>query len=152
MKILMVCLGNICRSPMAEGILSDMAAKADLDWHVDSAGTGSWHIGEQPDRRAIATCAKRGLDISGQRARQIKTNDLDAFDLILTMDSYNQSDVLRMAHNDSHAQKIKTIMSYDNRHGDSVPDPYYDGRFEEVYEILVQVCNRIIESYTSENA
>ena len=137
---------------MAEGILADMASRANLDWQVDSAGTGSWHIGEQPDRRAIATCAKQGLDISGQRARQIKLNDLDAFDLILTMDSHNHMDVMRMARNDSHLQKIRMIMSYDDSLRDNVPDPYYDGSFEEVYEILVQVCNRIIESYTSENS
>ena len=145
MKILMVCLGNICRSPMAEGILQHMARQADLDWLVDSAGTGSWHIGEQPDARAIATCARRGLDIRDLRARQFHTGDFDRFDLILTMDNENHRQVMAMAQSGDHQAKIKPIMSFSNMPNAIVPDPYYDGKFDEVYNLLSSVCSQIIE-------
>ena len=146
MKILMVCLGNICRSPMAEGILSRLAEEEGLNWVVDSAGTGSWHIGEPPDRRAINTCALKGLDISGQRARQVRSRDLDEFDLILAMDRSNLRDLIQMARSTDRSNKIVAITSFGNDHAE-VPDPYYDGRFEEVYEILTPLCRQVIENY-----
>lgn len=145
MKILMVCLGNICRSPMAEGILRDMAIRAALDWEIDSAGTGSWHAGEQPDARAVATCAKRGLDILQLRARQIQPDDLDHFDLILTMDRANHTQVMSLARSSAHQAKIKPIMAFSNMPDGSVPDPYFDGKFDEVYHLLSSICSHIIE-------
>lgn len=146
MKILFVCLGNICRSPMAEGILRDLTLKAQLDWQIDSAGTGAWHIGEQPDRRAIMVCANRGIDIRPLRARQIHPSDLDQFDLILTMDEDNHAQVLSMSRHSEHKQKIKPMMAFSTAGNGSVPDPYFDGRFEAVFELLNEVCGRIVAS------
>ncbi len=144
MKILMVCLGNICRSPMAEGILNDMAMKANLNWQIDSAGTGNWHVGERPDSRAIAVCAKRGVDIRAQRARQVQRIDLDHFDLILTMDEDNHAHMLSMIRSVEQQKKVRHIMSFSDTSHNNVPDPYFDGSFEEVYDLLSEVCDRII--------
>jgi len=141
----MVCLGNICRSPMAEGIMSDLVDKRALDWHIDSAGTGSWHVGESPDRRAIATCDKYGIDIRNQRARQIKVMDLDEFDVILTMDRSNYADVMRLAGSANQRQKIQLITSFSDLGYPDVPDPYFDGSFEQVFTLLQTVCNDVLE-------
>ncbi|HLF62344.1 MAG TPA: low molecular weight protein-tyrosine-phosphatase [Saprospiraceae bacterium] len=151
MKILIVCLGNICRSPMAEGILRHLSRKENLDWQIDSAGTGSWHIGEQPDPRAIAVCAGRGIDIRNQRARQFRHTDLDQFDLILTMDNDNHSQVISMTNSLEHRLKVRRIMSFSTTPEDNVPDPYFDGSFEEVYDLLLEVCARIIEDMVNGN-
>lgn len=148
MRILMVCLGNICRSPMAEGILRAMTTSRGLEWDIDSAGTGAWHSDEPPDPRAIAVCKQRGLDIRQLRARQVRRQDFDAFDLILTMDRANHRDVLQMAQSASHKDKIRPIMSYASDPYAEVPDPYYDGRFAEVYELLIHVCDRIVAAHT----
>lgn len=106
----MVCLGNICRSPMAEGILRHKISAHNLDWEVDSAGTGGWHIGQPPDHRAQAAMRVHGLDISGLRARQFSKIDFDRFDLILTMDNENYRDVIHMAN--LPVQKIKLNPSW----------------------------------------
>lgn len=147
MKILMVCLGNICRSPMAEGILTQLAKAENLDWRIDSAGTGSWHVGERPDNRAISVCRQNNLDITGQRARQIRLRDLDDFDLILTMDETNYDHVLRMARTPDQRLKIKTITSYASTGYADVPDPYYDGSFDEVYTLLDILCRHVVETH-----
>lgn len=146
MRILIVCLGNICRSPMAQGILESAAQKAGLDWHIDSAGTGSWHVGERPDRRAIAVCDRFGIDISDQRARQFTPADFDRYDLILTMDDENYHTVTRMVRNDAHRNKVRPVMSFSELENGIVPDPYYDGSFEKVYRILDDVCQRIVDT------
>src|ERR1700748_3584586 len=99
MKILMVCLGNICRSPLAEGIMQHLADKEGLNWHVDSAGTGNWHIGEGPDHRSVRTAKQHGIDISRQVCRLFTPADFDDFDHILVMDKSNLSNVLAMARN-----------------------------------------------------
>ena len=112
MKILMVCLGNICRSPLAEGILKNKLLERGLDWTVDSAGTGFWHIGEPPDPRSVSTAKKYGLDISRQRARQIRPADLKEYDLILAMDSSNYQDILRLADNGQQKSKVEMILNY----------------------------------------
>ena len=140
MKILMVCLGNICRSPLAEGVMQHLSDKASLDWEVDSAGTGSWHIGEGPDRRSTHTAREHGIDISRQVCRQFKVGDFDRFDHIFVMDRNNLSDVLNMARNDDDAQKVKLLL------GDKVvPDPYYDdNQFEPVFELIEGGCKDII--------
>ena len=151
MKILMVCLGNICRSPMAEGIMSELVRMKDLDWHIDSAGTGSWHEGESPDRRAIATCDKFGIDIRHQRARQIQLRDLDDFDLILTMDRTNYSDVMRLADSPTQEEKIQLITAFGDSGYEDVPDPYFDGSFERVYTLLRTICGQVLEDIHDEH-
>lgn len=149
MKILMVCLGNICRSPLAEGILKTKIKAKRLPWKVDSAGTGSWHVGELPDPRSVATARKNGINITDQRARQFRSADLDEFDLILTMDHSNYRDVLRFATNDEQRAKIQMIMNfvYPNNNMD-VPDPYWDDEgFDKVFQMLETACDAIIEKY-----
>ena len=149
MKVLMVCLGNICRSPMAQGVLEHMVREQNLSWYVDSAGTGNWHIGEQPDKRAIQTCKANGIDITGQRARQFSQQDFDEFDLILTMDNSNYRDVQAIARKPHHSDKVKPILDYLEHPVDEVPDPYFDGRFQDVYELIVKSCGSLIETETS---
>lgn len=148
MKILMVCLGNICRSPIAQGILEAKVTRSGLGWHVDSAGTSGWHDGEGPDHRAVDTCKARGLNISRQVSRKITRHDLDNFDLILAMDADNYCEILSICHTQAQREKIKLILNflYPDRNM-AVPDPYYDGRFDEVYDLLDKATDRIIESY-----
>ncbi|MDX1478835.1 MAG: low molecular weight protein-tyrosine-phosphatase [Saprospiraceae bacterium] len=148
MKILMVCLGNICRSPMAEGILKHLAAEHDLDWTVDSAGTSRWHLGEPPDRRAIRTCQAHGIDISDQRARQFSPSDFAEYDLILTMDDSNYQDVLAKARTDAERERVRRLTDYSTNGDQTVPDPYFDGRFEDVYVLLREVCSDLIRAHT----
>ncbi len=152
MKILMVCLGNICRSPLAEGILKKKIAENGLDWSVDSAGTGSWHIGELPDHRSISTAHKYGIDITDQRARQFKPADLDRFDLILAMDSSNYQDIIRNALSNEQIEKVHLIMNFLNPdRNQNVPDPYWDDNgFDQVYIMLDKACEKILERYIAE--
>ena len=142
-KILMVCLGNICRSPLAEGI---MRAKLSKDFIVDSAGTGGWHAGELPDKRSISTAKNRGLDITSQRARQFKISDFDTFDYIYVMDNSNYKDVMALAPNEEAKSKVKLILNelFPNENVD-VPDPYYGGQdgFEDVFDMLNEACDVI---------
>ncbi len=151
MKVLMVCLGNICRSPLAEGILKKQVQEKGLDWQIDSAGTSGWHVGELPDARSIATAKQYGIDITDQRSRQFQQSDLDTFDLILAMDTSNYNDILRLA-NSEQATKVKMILNFtypkENR---SVPDPYYNDGFETVYQLLDLACGKIIEEYPNES-
>lgn len=149
MKILMVCLGNICRSPLAEGIMQRKINEHRLDWQVDSAGTGAWHIGEKPDHRSIATARQHGIDITGQRARQLKPHDLDRFDLILAMDSQNYRDILRFADTDTHREKVQLIMNFATPgRNQAVPDPYWDDNgFEKVFEMLEEACGKVVERF-----
>lgn len=142
-KILMVCLGNICRSPLAEGILR---SKLSEDFIVDSAGTGGWHAGELPDKRSIATAKNRGLDITNQRARQFKQSDFEIFDSIFVMDNSNYKDIMTLAPNEEAKLKVKLILNeiFPNENVD-VPDPYYGGQdgFENVFDMLDQACEEI---------
>ncbi len=149
MKILMVCLGNICRSPLAEGILKAKIKEKGLNWKVDSAGTGSWHIGELPDPRSVATARKFGINITDQRARQFRAADLDEFDLTLVMDRANYRDVLHFATTDAQRAKVKMIMDFVHPDSDtSVPDPYWDDEgFDKVYQMLKNACEALIEKY-----
>jgi protein-tyrosine phosphatase len=149
MRILMVCLGNICRSPLAEGIMQEKARSKGLDWIVDSAGTGGWHTGELPDRRSIATARARGIDLSGQRARQFKEADFDRFDHIFVMDEQNLQNVLRLARTEADRAKVSlildTIYPGENR---IVPDPYYDDNgFEAVFDMLEAACNTFVARF-----
>lgn len=139
-RLLFVCLGNICRSPIAEGVFAHIAAQAgkgDL-FEVDSAGTGSWHIGDPPDPRAVAAAARRGIDLSAQRARQLRAGDFDAFDLLLAMDRDNRSEMLMCAPAE-HSGKVALFLDGVPEPGvDEVPDPYYGGNngFEEVLDLV----------------
>lgn len=150
-KILMVCLGNICRSPLAEGILQ---SKLPHDkFIVDSAGTGGWHAGEQPDKRSIDTARKHGINISNQSARQFKVSDFQNFDHIYVMDLSNYKNVLALAPNESSKEKVKLILNeiFPDENIE-VPDPYYGGTdgFEQVYQMLDKACDSIAEKLTKQ--
>ena len=141
----MVCLGNICRSPLAEGILqSKLNTK---DFMIDSAGTSDWHQGKQPDKRSIHIAKKYGIDISGQRARQFRLQDFEDFHHIYVMDNSNYKDIIALAPNDLAKGKVSLIMNavFENENVD-VPDPYYgmEGGFENVYKMLDEACNCIV--------
>ena len=143
-RVLMVCLGNICRSPLAEGIL-----KAKVDHQkilVDSAGTANYHVGDLPDKRSIAIAQKYYIDITDQRGRQFSVADFDRFDYIYVMDNSNRRDVISLARNENDIAKVKMILNevFPNENVD-VPDPYYGGEFgfENVYKLLDKACNRI---------
>lgn len=153
MKILMVCLGNICRSPLAEGIMKEKIKTAGLDWKVDSAGTGSWHIGKLPDPRSIEVAAKHGLDLTDQRAQQFKASHLNEFDLIFAMDSSNYQNILKLATNTAQKEKVQLIMNMaDAGRNQGVPDPYWDGHgFEQVYQMLDRACAGVVEQYGESN-
>ena len=146
MKILMVCLGNICRSPLAEGILQSKVGDNHL---IDSAGTGDWHVGEQPDRRSVAVAKKHGVDISDQRAMHFNTIFFEEFDLIFAMDKQNSIDLQKLARNEEERNKVKLILKDGSGVAHNVPDPYYDGdeAFEHVYQLLDDATNGIITKY-----
>lgn len=143
-KILMVCLGNICRSPLAHGILE---SKLPSDqFLVDSAGTANYHIGEAPDRRSITVAKRHGIDISRQRGQQFKTSFFDVYDHIYVMDEHNYENVIALARNNSDISKVKLIMEEDTSiKVNYVPDPYYgdESGFEYVFKLLNQVCDKI---------
>lgn len=147
-KILMVCLGNICRSPLAEGILK---SKLPSDsFFIDSAGTGDYHIGKSPDTRSIAIAKKHGLDISNLKGRQFDVLDFDSFDIIYVMDESNYRNVISLAKNQHDKTKVKFILNevspYQNN---NVPDPYYGGTdgFENVYKMLDEACSIIAKNF-----
>ena len=146
MKILMVCLGNICRSPLAEGILKEKVQKHKLSWTVDSAGTSHWHVGEAPDPRSIDVAQKYGIDISMQKARQINVVDLDSFDHIFVMDESNLQHVLQLTRNSHQRKKVSLILELaESNDHKNVPDPYWnDEGFDRVFNLLDDACNQII--------
>ena len=147
MKILMVCLGNICRSPLAEGITRKLLADRKLSWQVDSAGTTGWHEGASPDQRSIDAARNHQIDISHLKARRLTYHDLKEFDLIIAMDSQNYQDIRRLDPG-STKDKLHLIMNFlypdQNR---PVPDPYYGNQddFEEVCQMLFGACNAMID-------
>jgi protein-tyrosine phosphatase len=153
-KILMVCLGNICRSPLAEGILASKLPKN--KFRVDSAGTGSWHIGHQPDKRSIDIAKKNKLDISQQKGRQFTANDFDTFDYIYVMDNSNYWDVIQLAVNQAQTEKVQLILNelFPNENVD-VPDPYFGlpNGFDSVYKMLDEACDviasKLIEKHSN---
>jgi len=132
-KVLMVCLGNICRSPLAEGILQSKLPKESV--YVDSAGTAGYHIGNPPDKRSIAVAAKHGIAIEQQRCRKFSANDFSTFDLIYVMDRSNYENILNLTRNHEEAKKVKLLLNELSIEVDEVPDPYYGGEdgFEQVY-------------------
>ena len=142
----MVCLGNICRSPLAEGILKHKTKNKKI--FVDSAGTASYHIGKLPDSRSIEIALKYGIDIRNQRARQFSETDFDNFDKIYVMDTHNYASILSNARDQSDRNKVDLILNEINpKSFESVPDPYYgygDG-FQKVYDMLDKACDIIVK-------
>ena len=137
----MICLGNICRSPLAHGILEHLVKENQLDWEIDSAGTGNWHVGELPDSRSIAIAKKYGIDISGQCCRQFQVSDFDTYDRIYVMDYTNLSDVIGLARNAEDRKKVSLLLDET-----IVPDPYYDdNQFDPVYQMIESGCKKILE-------
>lgn len=149
-RILMVCLGNICRSPLAEGILR--AKSTHLNLHVDSAGTISYHSGKLPDSRSIEIAKKNGIDITNQRSRKFEYADFENFDKIYVMDSSNYNDVMRLAKTQKDKDKVNMILNlvFPGENVD-VPDPYYGGEkgFENVFNMLDEACTKIVEELSS---
>ncbi len=138
MKILMVCLGNICRSPLAEGILQ---SKLNEEFLIESAGTGNWHVGQSPDERSVLIARKYGIDISKQRARQFQPDDFKKFDLIFVMDSSNYDTVIKLAENEEQRKKVRLILD-----DADVPDPYFGGEdgFENVFQLLDKATDNFL--------
>jgi protein-tyrosine phosphatase len=150
-NILMVCLGNICRSPLAEGILKKKLFDAGITYvKVNSAGTAGFHIGEHPDKRSVANALRNGVDISSHLGRQFHADDFDMFDLIYVMDSSNYSNVTSLARSESEQLKVKMILNeLHPGKNESVPDPYFGGEegFEEVFLLLDTSCDIILSHY-----
>src|SRR5699024_2123166 len=140
----MICLGNICRSPLAEGILKSKVDPEKVQ--VDSAGTGNWHVGNPPDPRSIAVAHKNNIDISDQVCRQFKISDFDTYDIIYVMDNSNKEDILALAKHEEHRKKVKLLLNviFPVENVD-VPDPYYGGPtgFDSVFKMIDQACDKI---------
>jgi protein-tyrosine phosphatase len=152
-KVLMVCLGNICRSPLAAGILEAQLKLLNIDTTVESAGFEPYHVGDNPDRRSQDIARLHGIDISQNIARLFRRDDFDRYDRIYVMDSNNYSDVKRMMRNEADRKKIDFIMNavYPGTNTE-VPDPYYGGadQFRLVYDMLEQACIKIAESFNND--
>lgn len=142
-KVLMVCLGNICRSPLAEGILKNKVDKNTI--FVDSAGTGGYHIGNPPDSRSIAVARKYGIDISNQICRKLTATDLEEFDVIYAMDKSNYGNIIGLSKNKEQASKVNLLLSEVKTGNVEVPDPYYDSvdGFEKVFQMIDAACEEI---------
>jgi len=142
----MVCLGNICRSPLAEGILQ---SKISSGHTVESAGTIGLHAGEAPDKRSIKVARLNGVDISYQKSQKFRPEFFEQFDKIFCMDQNNYKDVLSLAKNDEHQRKVALLMEEADMFPLEVPDPYYGGEegFEKVYQMLDKVCDVIADKY-----
>lgn len=149
MKILMICLGNICRSPMAEGILREKANQRDIQISIDSCGTNGYHNGEQADIRARENLQSKGIDISDLRSRQFELSDFDKFDQLFVMDSSNLNDILSLARNEDDSKKVSLFLNQayplENK---NVPDPYYGGAggFENVYNLLNEASEAFLNN------
>lgn len=152
-RVLFVCLGNICRSPLAEGIFRAQAKAAGVvaAFDIDSAGTGAWHVGEPPDKRAQACAKGRGIDITALRARQFVPGDFAAFDYILAMDRQNYRDIAAQSALAEHRAKVRLMLSYGDSGRDDVPDPYHGGAadFETVFDMLDAACRRLLAEIQS---
>jgi protein-tyrosine phosphatase len=138
-RLLVVCLGNICRSPTAEAVLRHQAAARGLDVTVDSAGTGAWHVGEPPDARSAAAAARRGITLDG-RARQVSVADFEDFDVVLAVDARTHHDLARLRPPGSRAE-LRMLADVD------VPDPYYGGErgFDDVLDLVEEACTRLLD-------
>jgi protein-tyrosine phosphatase len=157
-KLLFVCLGNICRSPTGEGVMRHLVEERGLKhrFEIDSAGTGSWHLGDEPDPRSVAAAAARGISIGG-RARQVTSADLEHYDYILAADSYNLRDIQAIAPTDEDEAKIHLLRSFDPMSTPDdldVPDPYYGGPngFDEVIDLVEAACRGLLDEVLSQKA
>ena len=152
MRVLMVCLGNICRSPLAEGLLKSKVDPNKV--FVDSAGTSNYHVNDAPDKRSIAIARKHNLDISQQRGRQFEVNDFDRFDLIYVMDNSNYKDIVKLARTNQDKKKVHLILNelFVDENAD-VPDPYYGGDhgFQHVYSLLDEATDEIIKKINKDS-
>jgi protein-tyrosine phosphatase len=150
MRLLFVCLGNICRSPTAEGVMRHLVRERGLEdvVTIDSAGTGGWHVGDPPDRRATEEARRRGITLEGA-ARQVGPTDFDDFDLLLAADRENLAALRRIAPDDEAREKVRLLREFDPEavaSGDlEVPDPYYDGGFDHVFEVVERACNGLLD-------
>ena len=146
-RILFVCLGNICRSPMAEGAFRQLAREKGINVELDSAGTGDWHVGKAPDHRMQDTAKSHGVDISDLRARHFTVSDFDAFDRIYVMDESNHENVTKLARDEKDRSKVKMMLNeiYPGENM-SVPDPYFGGKqgFEHVYDLLMRSAEKVL--------
>ena len=144
-RILMVCLGNICRSPLAHGIMAEISP----NFFVDSAGTGSYHIGSPPDQRSVRVAQDNGIDISRQSARQFQSSDFNKFHHIFVMDRQNYRDVIAKANNLDDIEKVELLCEAAGLGICSVPDPYFGGDegFQKVFDLISNACNRIAEQW-----
>jgi protein-tyrosine phosphatase len=155
-RILFVCLGNICRSPTAEAVMRRMVVERGLEGQIetDSAGTGDWHVGSAPDRRSTAAASRRSIVLDGA-ARQVIATDFDDFDLIVAMDRENAADLLALAPDDSAAQKVRLLRDFDpsgvGAGSLDVPDPYHGGErgFDEVLDIVEAACSGLLDDVVS---
>lgn len=153
MRLLFVCLGNICRSPTAEGVMRHLLAEEGLTEavEIDSAGTGDWHVGHAPDHRSTGAAAARGIELAGA-ARQVADEDFAGYDLILAMDRSNHADLLALAPDDDARERVKLLREYDPdavAAGElEVPDPYYGGAdgFEDVLDLVTRACEGLLEA------
>ena len=153
-RLLMVCLGNICRSPTAHGVMEKLIQDRDLEKHisVDSAGTGDWHIGERPDSRASQAAARRGYDLSAQLARQVDDSDFGKFHYILAMDRQNLKDLKARCPASQHS-RLRLLLDYGDSDHDVVPDPYYSGAqgFELVLDLVEGACESLLDDVVREH-
>lgn len=145
-RILMVCLGNICRSPMAEGILRDKIQKKGIDAVVESAGTGDYHVGEPADPRSVEVATKNDIDINSHTARQFTVSDFDDYDLIYAMDKSNYQNIMKLTRNKTDQAKVNILMN-EVMPGENqdVPDPYFGGKhgFDNVFKMIDLACDKI---------
>ena len=155
-SVLFVCMGNICRSPTAEGVFRHVVKQAGMQDKVmiDSAGTHAYHIGESPDKRSQAKAKEQGVDLSKQRARKALAEDFEHFDYIIAMDRSNYEDLKRLISNQEQAQKLSLFMDYaDNWNNTEVPDPYYGGSngFQEVFDMVTSASEGLLEHIQRNN-
>jgi protein-tyrosine phosphatase len=156
-RLLFVCLGNICRSPTAEGVMRALVLQARLQHaiKVDSAGTGAWHVGESPDRRAAAAALTRNVVLDG-RARQVMQKDFDDFDLLIAMDRENLRELGQLAPGEAERAKLRLLREFDPASASSgeldVPDPYYGGPggFDDVFDLVFVACEGLLEQIRAE--